>query len=101
MHTTRPKSIQIEFSFFLDLFFFILEHDDPDDPKYCRIRAAFQHKIDAMERHNLYSLYKSGADEGIRAKARQEYLDAIGLSDSFRWGQGQDFNVTHSDADIF
>ena len=29
MHTTRSKSIQIEFSFFLDLFFFILEHDDP------------------------------------------------------------------------
>ena len=73
MHTTRPKSIQIEFSFFLDLFFFILEHGDPDDPKYCRIRAAFQHKIDAMERHNLYSLYKSGASEVIRRKARKEY----------------------------
>ena len=95
MHTTRPKSIQIEFSFFLDLFFFILEHDDPDDPKYCRIRAAFQHKIDAMERHNLYSLYKSGASEVIRRKARKEYLDRLGIRDAFHWNSSQDVNVTH------
>ena len=56
---------------------------------------------EAMMRHDLYSLYKSGADEEIRAKARQEYIDAIGLSDSFRWNQSQDVNVTHSDAVIF
>ena len=95
MHTTRPKNIQIEFSFFLDLFFFILEHDDPDDPKYVRIRAAFQSKIDAMERHNLYSLYKSGASEEIRRKAREEYLDRLGIRNDFCWNSSQDVNVTH------
>ena len=100
MHTARPKSIQIEFSFFLDLFFFILEHDDPDDPKYNQIRDAFQRKIDAMERHNLYSLYKSGASEDIRRKAREEYLDMLGIRDSFRWNSSQDVNVTH-DLDAF
>ena len=95
MHSTRPKSIQIEFTFFLDLFFFILEHDDPDDPKYGRICTAFRNKIDAMERHNLYSLYKSGASEDIRQKAREEYLDMLGIRDAFRWNSNQDVNVTH------
>lgn len=95
MYTTRPKSIQIEFSFFLDLFFFVLEHDDPDDPKYHRIRTAFNKKIDAMERHNLYTLYKSGVSEEIRQKAREEYLDKLGIRDAFRWNSSQDVNVTH------
>lgn len=76
---------------------------DPSSTRlqFKRLYAGVRQKLEAMMRHDLYSLYKSGADEGIRAKARQEYLDAIGLSDSFRWGQGQDVNVTHSDADIF
>ena len=95
MHVTRPKNILIEYSFFLDLFFYTLEHEDPDDPKYLRIRSAFQSKIDAMERHNLYSLYKSGASEKVRQKAREEYLNKLGVLDSFRWQSSQDINVTH------
>ena len=96
MCATKPKNIQIEFSFFLDLFFYTLEHEDPDDPKYLRIRTAFQSKIDAMERHNLYSLYKSCASEEIRRKAREEYLVKLGIRDSFRWHSSQDVNVTHN-----
>ena len=52
-------------------------------------------------RHDLYSLYKSGANKEIRDNARREYLDAIGLLDSFRWTSEQDVNFTHSETDIY
>ena len=95
MNATRPKSIQIDYSFFLDLISYTFMHEDSEDPAYERIICAFQRKLAAMERHNFYSLYKSGASEDIRRKAREEYLEAVGLSDAFRWKDGQDVNVTH------
>ena len=101
MHTTRPKSIQIEYSFFLDLVSYAFMHEDSEDPAYQRINTAFRRKLEAMERHHLYSLYKSGVSECIRRKAREEYLGAIGLLDSFRWGDGQDVNVTHNPNVLF
>ena len=49
-----------------------------------------------MMRHDLYSLYKSGATEEVRSEARRKYLDEIGLLNSFRWDDEQDMNVTRS-----
>ena len=46
-----------------------------------------------MERHELYTLYKSGASREIREKARKDYLEAIGLYDAFRWSASHDVNV--------
>ena len=100
MHATRPKSIQIEYSFFLDLVSYAFMHEDSADPGYQRITTAFHRKLEAMERHHLYSLYKSGASEEIRRKAREEYLDMLGIRDAFRWNSSQDVNVTH-DLDAF
>ena len=48
-------------------------------------------------KHRLYSLYKAGATEEIRRKAREEFLDAAGILDSFQWPAEQDVNVTRSD----
>lgn len=101
MHATRPKSIQIEYSFFLDLVSYAFMHEDSADPGYQRIAAAFHRKLEAMERHHLYSLYKSGATEEIRSKAREDYLEAIGLQDSFRRGDKLDANVTHNPDVLF
>ena len=101
MHTTRPKSIQIEYSFFLDLVSYAFMHEDLEDPGYQRITDAFHRKLEAMERHHLYSLYKSGATEEVRSKARENYLEAIGLRDSFRWKDSQDANVTHNPNVLF
>lgn len=97
----KPRSILLDYDLFVDLYIYACRHSEPDDLQFKRLYAGVRHKLDAMMRHDLYSLYKSGADEKIRAKARQEYLDAIGLFDSFRWSQDQDVNVTHSDADIY
>ena len=99
MYTTRPKSIQIEYSFFLDLISHAFQHGDPDDPCFRRIDSAFHRKLEAMERHELYSLYKSGASEEIRDKAREEYLEAIGLRDAYHWSANRDINVVR-DPDV-
>ncbi len=94
---SKPKEIQIDYSLFVDLYVYACRHPESDDLQFKRLCNGVRRKLEAMMRHDLYSLYKSGADEKIRSKARQEYLDAIGLSDSFRWGVEQDVNVNRSE----
>ena len=93
MMTARPRNIQIDYDFYLDLISHAFTHGDPDDPCFRRINAAFHRKLEAMERHELYSLYKSGASKEIRDKAREDYLDAIGLREAFHWNADHDVNV--------
>ena len=93
MMTARPRNIQIDYDFYLDLISHAFTHGDPDDPCFRRINAAFHRKLEAMERHELYSLYKSGASKEIRDKAREDYLDTIGLREAFHWNADHDVNV--------
>ena len=96
----RPQSILLDYDLFVDLYVYACRHSEQDDLQFRRLCAGVRRKLEAMMRHDLYSLYKTGANEETRAKARQEYLDAIGLSDSFRWNAEQDVNVTHAELDI-
>ena len=96
MAATRPRSIQIDYSFYLDLISHAFTHGDPDDPCFCRINSAFHRKLEAMERHELYTLYKSGASKEIREKARKDYLEAIGLFNEYHWSADHDINVTNN-----
>ena len=101
MQSARPKSIQIEWSFFFELISFAYMHGEQGDPTFHRIDIAFHKKLEAMERHNLYTAYKTGKTEKDRQKARNEYLELAGILDSFRWAADQDINVTHNpDADL-
>ncbi len=75
-------------------------HAEPDDLQFKRLCAGVRKKLDAMTRHHFYSLYKAGVSQETRANTKQDYLDAIGLPDSFRWPPEQDINVTHSKMDI-
>ncbi len=93
MPAARPRYIQIDYDFYLDLLFHAFTHSDPDDPCFCRIYTAFHRKLEAMERHELYTLYKSGATKEVRDKAREDYLKAIGLYDAFHWSAEDDVNV--------
>ena len=95
MQISRPKSIQIDYSFYLNLISYAFMHEDPDDHCFQSIYTAFYKKLDAMERHDLYTLYKSGATKEIRDKARIDYLKAIGLYEAFQWSADHDVNVTH------
>lgn len=96
----KPKEIRIDYSLFVDLYVYACRHPEYEDLQFKRLCADVKRKLEAIMRHDLYSLYKSGADEKTRSKARQEYLDAIGLPNSFRWSPEQDVNVTHSELNI-
>ena len=100
MLNRHPKTILLDFDLFLDLYVYACRHAEPKDLQYIRLRKGVHLKLEAMMRHELYSLYKSGADEETRRKAKSDYLDAIGLSDSFRWSPEQDVNVMHTDLDF-
>ena len=97
MLTNTPKTIQIDFDLFEDLYVYAARHAEPDDLQFKRISAAVKKKLDALMRRTLYSLYKSGASEEIRKKAREDYLDAAGILEAFQWTANQDVNVTHED----
>ena len=96
----KPKSILLDYDLFVDLYVYACMHSEPDDLQFKRLYAGVRQKLEAMTRHDMYSLYKSGANEEIRGKARQDYLNAVGLLDSFQWPPEQDVNVTHKKNDI-
>lgn len=97
MLTNTPKTIQIDFDLFEDLYVYAARHAEPDDLQFRRISAAVKKKLDALMRRTLYSFYKSGASEEIRKKAREDYLDAAGILEAFQWTADQDVNVTHDE----
>ena len=97
MLTNTPKTIQIDFDLFEDLYVYAARHAEPDDLQFKRISAAVKKKLDALMRRTLYSLYKAGVSEEIREQAREEYLDAACILEAFQWKAEQDVNVTHDD----
>ena len=42
-------------------------------------------KLEAMIRRDSYTKYKTAPTEEEREKARQEYLDKVGMHRDFRW----------------
>lgn len=90
----RPKSIQIDYQLFLDLCDYADRNADPDDAQFLRLVQGVQQKLDAMLKHDMYSLYKSGTSEEIRIKAREQYLELAGIPYSFRWTVQQDMNIS-------
>lgn len=96
----KLRSILLDYDLFVDLYVYACRHSEPDDLQFKRLCAGVRKKLEAMARHDMYSLYKSGANEEIRGKARQDYLKAVGLLDSFQWPPEQDVNVTHKEINI-
>ncbi|MCR5312938.1 MAG: complexin-2 [Bacteroidaceae bacterium] len=80
----REKQIQLPLSL---VFAFIqyLESSEGDEKLKSEIWEGIYKKADAMARHDLYSIYKDPTKtEAEREDARQKYLDAIGIPESFR-----------------
>ena len=101
MSSSNRKNIQLSFDFFVDLYVYAYRHGDPDDLQYQRICICAKEKIEALLRHDLYSLCKSGDSEDARKEARRKYLDSIGLLSAFRWSDDKDVNVSHSFSDLW
>lgn len=76
------KNVQITQELFLSLVKYHLLEGTKEEEK---IKKELTEKLNAMAKRQIYSQYKTAPTEEEREKARQEYLDKIGISPSFRW----------------
>lgn len=78
------KQVQIPQELFLDLVrYFCL--DDTSEARYKAISKALEEKLDKMIRHETYSASKVAETPEEREKARQRYLDLVGIHKDFRY----------------
>ena len=76
------KNVQISSQLFFNLIRFHLLEMDEVLPE---INKGLEQKIEALARRELYTKYKTAPTEEEREKARQEYLDKVGMHRDFRW----------------
>lgn len=78
------KNVQISQELFFDLVrYFCL--DDTSEPRLNAIQRGLEAKIDNMVKHELYTASKTAETPEEREKARQQYLDKVGMRESFRY----------------
>lgn len=49
------------------------------------IKKGLEEKLETIVRRELYTKYKTAPTEEEREKARQEYLEKVGIQKKFRW----------------
>ena len=76
------KNVQISEELFIALLKYHLVEIDDVLPE---IKKGLEEKLEAMVRRDLYTKYKTAPTEEEREKARQEYLEKVGMHRSFRW----------------
>lgn len=80
------KSVQISYELFIQLArYHLVKNMEEQEQLERSIVRGLERKIDAMARHEQYTRYKTSANGEERERARQEYLDMIGLHKDFRW----------------
>ena len=76
------KNIQISYDLFMKLLkyhcFEIYECEDD-------IKRELENKLNSVLKRKYYTNYKTASSEEEREKARQKYLDEIGMHKDFRW----------------
>ena len=76
------KNVQITQDLFLALVkYHLLEAAEEEE----KIKKELAEKLDAMAKRQIYSQYKTAPTEEEREKARQKYLDKVGIALNFRW----------------
>ena len=76
------KKVQITHELFLALVkYHLLESMEEKE----KIQKELTEKLDAMSKRQIYSQYKTAPTEEEREKARQEYMDKVGMLPDFRW----------------
>ena len=76
------KNVSIPYELFSYLVDYHLKDEDCFEEE---IRDGLEEKLEAMQRREFYSRYKTAPDEAQREEARQEYLDSRGVPASYRW----------------
>ena len=78
----KLKNVQIP----EQLFFALLKYHLLDmDEVVPEIKKGLEEKVEAMMKRELYTKYKTAPTEEEREKARQEYLEKVGMHRDFRW----------------
>lgn len=81
----KQKQVQIPESLFYDLAMYFVANDS-DDPQFVRCRDGLMAKYNAIRNRQLYTkMHDASLSPADRETARQAYLDAKGVPDSFRW----------------
>ena len=76
------KNVQISEELFVAIMrYFMLEQEE----MLPQIKQGLEKKLDAMVMRELYTKYKTAPTEEEREKARQEYLEKVGMHRNFRW----------------
>ena len=78
----KKKNVTIPEELFIDLVKYFLADIRWDED---RIRSGLQEKLEAMVKRELYTRYKAAGTPEERVKARQEYLEKVGIPENFRW----------------
>ena len=76
------KNVQISQELFIAITIYFLLGQEELSPE---IEKGLELKLDALVKRELYTKYKTALTEEEREKARQEYLDKIGMHRDFRW----------------
>ena len=76
------KNIQISQKLFVALVkYHLLEIGGEED----MIKKELTIKMNSITKRQIYSKYKAANSEEQREKARQEYLEKVGIPEAFRW----------------
>lgn len=81
-------NIQIPESLFYDILrYYLIASKGEEVPEELdkRVFNGLSDKVQKIADRELYTLYKTAPTEEEKEKARQEYLDRKGISESFRW----------------
>lgn len=84
------KKIQITQELFIKMLkYFYGEEFELDDDELCElyreIKSGIDKKLDAISRRSYYTEYKTADTDEAKEKARQKYLDAVGMHRDFRY----------------
>ncbi len=84
------KKIQITQDLFVKMikYFYGDEFEVGDDELfelYRDIKKGIDQKLDAISRRSYYTEYKTADTDEAKEKARQKYLDAVGMHKDFRY----------------
>lgn len=79
------KCVKIEYRLFIELYRLIVHNDIDSEESFERIKQELESKFQRLVNHELYSKYKTALTKEEQEKARQKYLDSMGIHKDFRW----------------
>lgn len=86
--TNKEKQVQIPLKTFTGLLLLtedLLSNSEIDYNKIKQLNQDLHNKLKAMNKRNLYTKYKTAPTKEEKEKARNEYLDEVGMNKDFRY----------------